>query len=209
MRQEKYGVRSAWGVLILWVVGFSGPVLAHHPMGGEAPSTILQGLLSGLGHPVIEIDHLAFLICLGLLTSLVDQGRHRLIFPFVAISLASTFVHASGVSIPLPEMWVGLSLLVVAGLLLRALKVGTGLAVLFCIFAGIAHGYAFGEAVVGVRTSTLASYLVGLFVIQSAMLWLIATGVERVLPSFRKVMFVAGGALSALLGVYALAGVAL
>ena len=209
MQQERYGVRAAWAMVAFLVAGFAAPALAHHPMGGVAPATALQGLLSGLGHPVIEMDHLAFLICLGLLTSLVDQGRRRLIFPFVAISLISTFMHASGVTLPLPEMWVGLSLLLVAGLLLRAMKVSTGVAVAFCLFAGVAHGYAFGEAVVGVRTSALVSYLVGLFVIQSAMLWLIAAGVERVVPGFRKTVLVAGGASSALLGVYALAGAAI
>lgn len=205
MQQEKYGVRSAWATVAFLMAGFAAPALAHHPMGGAAPSTALQGLLSGLGHPVIEFDHLAFLICLGLLTSLVDQGRRRLIFPFVAVSLIGTFLHASGVTLPLPEMWVGLSLLLVAGLLLRAMKVSTGVAVGFCLFAGLAHGYAFGEAVIGVRTSALVSYLAGLFVVQSAMLWLIAKGVQRVVPDLRRKMLVAGGASSALLGVYALA----
>lgn len=41
------------------------PASAHHVMDGQLPSTFAQGLLSGLGHPVIGPDHLAFLIAVG------------------------------------------------------------------------------------------------------------------------------------------------
>ena len=47
------------------VIGFltvlsASPAAAHHPMGGTPPSTFVEGLLSGFGHPVIGPDHLAF-----------------------------------------------------------------------------------------------------------------------------------------------------
>jgi urease accessory protein len=32
------------------------PALAHHAMDGQTPSTFVQGLLSGLGHPVIVLS---------------------------------------------------------------------------------------------------------------------------------------------------------
>jgi urease accessory protein len=32
------------------------PAFAHHPMGGLTPATFADGLLSGLGHPVIGLD---------------------------------------------------------------------------------------------------------------------------------------------------------
>src|SRR5690554_1112710 len=175
------------------------PAWAHHPTGGETPASAMQGLLSGLGHPVIELDHLAFLIALGLLTSLVDNGRLRLIIPFVLCSLLGTYAHTQGVHLPLPEMWIGLSLIVVAGLLLRSLKVGTGVAVLFCVLAALAHGYAFGEAVVGARTGAIVSYLVGLGLIQSAMLWLVGTGIRKSVPSVRTVLYRASAGVSAVL----------
>ena len=38
----------------------ASPAFAHHAMGGGVPSTLGQGLLSGFGHPVIGVDHLAF-----------------------------------------------------------------------------------------------------------------------------------------------------
>lgn len=38
---------------------------AHHPVGGS-PETILQRFLSELGHPVIGVDHLTFVLGIGL-----------------------------------------------------------------------------------------------------------------------------------------------
>ena len=52
------------------------PVLAHHPNGGETPSNFIQGFLSGLGHPVIGIDHLVFVVAIGLLAALSKKKRH-------------------------------------------------------------------------------------------------------------------------------------
>ena len=37
---------------------------AHHVMGGKTPTTFVDGFLSGLGHPVIGPDHLAFLLAI-------------------------------------------------------------------------------------------------------------------------------------------------
>src|SRR5438552_688041 len=37
------------------------PAFAHHVMGGRTPATFMEGLLSGLAHPLIGPDHLAFL----------------------------------------------------------------------------------------------------------------------------------------------------
>lgn len=42
-------------------------VFAHHPLGGETPVTFMHGLLSGVGHPVIGLDHLAFIVAAGVL----------------------------------------------------------------------------------------------------------------------------------------------
>ena len=42
------------------------PAFAHHMMGGRTPSTFMEGLLSGLGHPVIGLDHFAFLVAIGI-----------------------------------------------------------------------------------------------------------------------------------------------
>jgi len=45
-------------------------------MGGKTPSTFADGILSGLGHPIIGPDHLAFLIALVLAIVLLRPVQH-------------------------------------------------------------------------------------------------------------------------------------
>ena len=47
----------------------SAPAFAHHVMGGLMPATFGEGILSGLGHPVIGLDHLAAVIAVGCLAA--------------------------------------------------------------------------------------------------------------------------------------------
>ena len=51
---------------------------AHHPLGGVVPDSAINGFLSGVGHPVIGFDHLAFVIAIGVLAALQS---HRLLMP--------------------------------------------------------------------------------------------------------------------------------
>src|SRR6267378_3447944 len=48
--------------------------LAHHVMGGKVPVTFMQGLLSGLGHPIIGLDHFAAVVGVGILAALIGRG---------------------------------------------------------------------------------------------------------------------------------------
>lgn len=47
--------------------------LAHHAMGGQLPQTFGQGLLSGIGHPVIGVDHFAFVVAVGIVAALAGH----------------------------------------------------------------------------------------------------------------------------------------
>jgi urease accessory protein len=44
---------------------FVSTASAHHVMGGKTPANFAEGVLSGLGHPIIGPDYLAFLVALG------------------------------------------------------------------------------------------------------------------------------------------------
>lgn len=52
------------------------PALAKHPFGGETPENALGAFLSGLGHPVIGVEHLAFVMTSGLLVTAVCGLRN-------------------------------------------------------------------------------------------------------------------------------------
>jgi len=144
------------------------PASAHHVMGGKTPSTFGEGLLSGLGHPVIGPDHLAFLIAVGIA---VGAGGLSLALPlvFVAASALGVALHVGGFDLPGAELIVATSV-ILAGVLLargRALPLAAW-ASLFGI-AGLAHGYAYGESIFGAEATPLSAYLLGLVIVQTAL----------------------------------------
>jgi urease accessory protein len=187
----------------------AAPASAHHAMGGRMPSTVMEGLLSGLAHPVIGLDHLAFLLAVGVG---VGVGGLNLALPavFVAVMAIGVVVHLGGIDLPAAEIIVALSVLL-AGVLIaygRALPVAIW-AALFAV-AGLFHGYALGESIVGAEATPLGAYLLGLVAIQSAATVGIALVARRMraevsglVPRLAGVIVVAVG-LSALAGQFVL-----
>lgn len=159
------------------LLGFASPAFAHHPTGGRMPANMLEGFLSGVGHPVIGPDHLAFIAAIGIAAALVPVGA-RLIAAFVAASLAGVLVHAGRLDIPLSEQVVALSA-VAAGAMLAIGREGSGpIWLALGAVAGLFHGYAFGEAIVGAERSVVGAYLVGITAIAS----IIAVTLMRLTP---------------------------
>ena len=146
----------------------AAPASAHHVMGGRTPATFLEGLLSGLGHPVIGPDHLAFLLAVGLV---VGVGGLNLALPavFVAATAIGVVVHVNGVGLPATEIIVALSVLLAGVLIARGRALPAPLWVAIFAVAGFFHGYAFGESIFGAEPSPLGAYLLGLVVIQGVL----------------------------------------
>ena len=64
--REQEGAVHRLVILVLLAMAVTADVaVAHHVMDRNLPVTFMQGLLSGLGHPVIGLDHLAALIAVG------------------------------------------------------------------------------------------------------------------------------------------------
>lgn len=143
------------------------PVYAHHPFGGETPSTLLAGFLSGLGHPVVGFDHLVFVIAVGLLAALQRRGM-VLPIAFVLTSLAGTGVHLQGMDLPVPELIISASVLIFGGLLALKERLHDGVVIGLGAIAGLFHGYAYGEAIVGAEMTPTIAYLAGFSLIQLA-----------------------------------------
>lgn len=157
-------------VAFLAVMGLffsSVPVLAHHPFGGETPSNAVEGFLSGLGHPVIGLDHLTFVIAAGLLAVLLNRG---FIIPiaFVVASLAGTGIHLMSLDLPAPELFISASVLLFGILLAMKNQPNKTVAIVLAAVAGLFHGYAYGEAIVGAEMTPLVAYLLGFASIQTA-----------------------------------------
>lgn len=158
--------RASLGVMAAAFLVMAGPVSAHHPMGGVAPRDAVQGVLSGLGHPVIGADHLLFLVVAALLTSLL-RGRPRLLLTggFVAMSLLGILASAAGFEMAQLELLTAGSV-ALGGMVLAGGAGRFGWLSVFFGLAGFVHGCAYGEAVIGVEASPLLSYLVGCAFVQ-------------------------------------------
>lgn len=135
--------------------------LAHHPMGGKTPETFMEGLLSGIGHPVIGLDHLAFIVAIGIAAALVRSGP-ALIAAFVAASTAGVLAHVARLDVPLAEAMVALSVVGAGALIALRGSAGQSHWMALAAVAGLFHGYAFGEAVVGAERAVVGAYLVGI-----------------------------------------------
>ncbi|TVQ52718.1 MAG: hydantoin utilization protein A [Spirulina sp. DLM2.Bin59] len=165
----------------------SQAALAHHPFGGNVPSNALTGFLSGLGHPVIGMDHFAFVIATGLLAAL--WGRQGLIIPvaFVITTLVGTGLHLQLLDLPLAELVIAASVLgfgVWLALPERGQWWGVAIA---AALAGIFHGYAYGEAIIGAEMNPLIAYLAGFGVVQLGVAVGVFAFAQRFWPNLEEV----------------------
>lgn len=160
-------------VIGLCVLLLATPASAHHAMGGEVPTNFSQGFLAGLAHPVIGLDHLAFVVAAGLLAVTKRRGIWIPI-AFVVAALGGTALHLQGVTVPAAEFGVAASVLVFG--ILLALPQSPNLMMMIGLgaIAGILHGYAYGESIVGAPVQPLMAYLLGFTAIQLAIALLAA-----------------------------------
>ncbi len=161
-------VRGLGGLVALnlvLAVSAATPALAHHALGGRLPANFFEGFISGLAHPVIGLDHLAFVVAIGLLAAFKTWGMTSPI-AFVVAALGGTALHLQSVNLPGAELLISGSVLLFGVMLAMGRSphwlVVTGLAAI----AGIFHGYAYGESIVGAQMTPLAAYLLGFTTIQ-------------------------------------------
>lgn len=162
------------------------PALAHHAMGGTLPGSTAQGFLSGIAHPVIGIDHLAFVLALGLLAAVQRAAGYLIPLAFVPATVAGAALHVAQVSLPFAELAVAISVLAVGlALFLQARDAKLWLSA-FASVAGVFHGFAYGESIVGAETTPLFAYLAGFSLIQLAIAagaWFAAGAVLKSAPA--------------------------
>jgi urease accessory protein len=190
--------------LVVLSAGFGSPAFAHHPMGGRIPATFMEGLLSGLAHPVIGPDHLLVIVAVGLLTVGLSHGAW-LAGSFVAATLLGTALHLARLDIPAAEVLIAGTVVLFGTLMFYSRSAGrsVGLSSLapIAVGAGVLHGYAYGEAIVGAGASPLVAYLLGFCAIQAVLVlsvryltgWIATKGV-----AMARVYAISGTAVSIL-----------
>jgi len=129
-------VRWFFGLLGFIASGAASAHIGTHPGGG---------LVTGLAHPFMGLDHLLAMVAVGMWAA-QRGGRHLLLLPatFVATMAAGAVAGTYGLPLPQVEGMVALSVLVLG--LLVALALNTrwvwpvSLVALFALFHGHAHG---------------------------------------------------------------------
>lgn len=161
----KNNTRFALAVGAFLTFSAAVPAHAHHAMGGKPVSTGFEGFMSGIAHPVIGIDHLAMIIAIGVLSALLRPGFF-VAGTFVVAAMFGTGLHLLGLSLPLSEPLVSLSVLAAGILITLRRSLNTSVVLGLSAVGGLLHGYAYGESIFGAETGSLIAYLVGFTVIQ-------------------------------------------
>lgn len=167
-----------WALTLTLIVAIAAPAFAHHPFGGTTPNTWMQGFLSGIGHPVVGPDHFVFTIVVGLLATRL-KPIWTVPAAFLAAALVGTGLHLMELDLPAPELVISLSVLVFGVLAAYGRQLNVRTVVLLGAIAGIFHGYAYGEAIVGAEMTPLLSYLAGFTLIQGALIGTSAVIVQK------------------------------
>ncbi|MBW4549658.1 MAG: HupE/UreJ family protein [Aphanocapsa sp. GSE-SYN-MK-11-07L] len=153
--------------LLVALLLIATPAWAHHAMGGKMPANFFEGFLSGVAHPLIGLDHFAFIVAVGLLAVTRKQG---ILIPvaFVLAAMVGTGLHLANLSFPGVELFVSGSILVFGVLLTLKNSLNTATVAGLSAVAGLCHGYAYGESIFGAEMTPLVAYLAGFTVIQLA-----------------------------------------
>ena len=155
---------------------------AHHPLGALQMETFIHGFLSGIGHPILGIDHLFFVIIVGIMAFLIGHRIWSAASYIIAMAVGCAAM-SFGIDLPAKELMIALSLLLVGGIVLsgRVLRLlpTLGMFVLFGLFHGSAFGNSLTEQEANSGIPVLIGYLAGLSLIQFAISFLAGTVISN------------------------------
>jgi urease accessory protein len=135
-------------------------VPAHHTI-----TNCWEGLLWGLAHPVIGLDHLVTVIAIGLLSAGVVRGA-TLPLSFVLATICGTDFHLVQIDLPSAEIAIALSTIAFGAILAIPNRPNWLLLLLLSAIAGLFHGYAYGESIIGTEITPLIAYVLGITLTQ-------------------------------------------
>ncbi len=146
----------------------TGTASAQDLLRGKAPATLADGLFSGIGHPVIGPDYLAFLLALG-----IAVGVFRLSFInpflFVAAMVGGVAIHVGGIFLPAADLMVPVSVLIAGLMLIVEERIPPACWMAVFVAAGLFHGYTYGDSINGAEAVPLIAYVIGLAAVQTVM----------------------------------------
>jgi urease accessory protein len=179
--------------------------LAHPGLPGHA-----HDLASGFAHPLGGIDHVLAMVAVGLFAAQLG-GRALWLVPasFVAMMAAAGLAGMSGIALPMTEVGIAASIIVLGGAIALRLSMPVAAAMALVGFFALFHGYAHGLE----TPETASGLLYGLgFVAATALLHGLGIGiglaVGRLDGAFGRSLVRVAGSAAAVFGVVMLAGAA-
>lgn len=191
--------RAAVTTFAIFFVLAPAAALAHPGHDGAG------GLMYGFVHPVTGIDHVLAMIAVGVLAALYG-GRALWLVPlsFVAAMAIAGVIGMAGIVIPVAEVGIGVSVVVLGLAIAFQLRPPTFVAMavvgFFALFHGYAHGAELPDGITGL------SFALG-FLFATALLHGTGVGLALLMQrqaSSRRLLQVGGGAM-ALVGIAVLA----
>ncbi|RWA73986.1 HupE/UreJ family protein [Mesorhizobium sp.] len=156
------------------------PGLAHAHTGvGD-----VSGFAHGFAHPLSGLDHILAMVVVGLFAAQLG-GRSRWLVPmsFVSVMMLGVAFGLAGITVPLVELGIGLSIVVLGGAVAFGLKAHVAAAMALVGFFAVFHGYAHGAEVP--ETASGLAYGAG-FVLATATLHAVGLGLGLLLHSKGK-----------------------
>ena len=116
------------------------PVAEAHTFGSQG-----AGLMAGLTHPLVGLDHLLAMIAVGIWAGQLG-GRAVWLIPltFVSVMAAAATLASFGLLLPLMEPAIACSVLVLGLLIAGSVRLPTSLGALLVGLFAVCHGYAHG-----------------------------------------------------------------
>ncbi len=154
------------------------PGWTHHPFEGVEPHdlSLVQGLVSGLGHPVLGTDHLVFLLAIVVMTALTTR---RWVLPLLASGLAGSGLAVLVGAMPGPNLGLALELVVSLSLAAAGLAQAGWLPTWVLLPLMGVHGFLLGEPMIGAEPTPLLAYGLGLLLSQGALLVVVTALLAR------------------------------
>lgn len=149
MRRHKLGFAGLCALALL------APQAAFAHVGIGAVTGTATGLASGFAHPLTGLDHVIAMVLVGMLAWQLG-GRAVWLVPstFVVVMALAGALGMAGITLPVVEVGIALSLIALGAAVALGLRLPTALAMamvgLFAIFHGHTHGTEMPENVGGV-----------------------------------------------------------
>lgn len=164
---QQYRLMGAIAALILIsLITSSGGSPMKHTI-----SNCWEGFIWGIADPVIGLDRLAGIVAVGLLSARFVRGA-GIGLAFVFAAFLGQIIHLASLKLlgidPGIEIFIAIFSILFGVIFILHTPISWLACTILSAIAGLLHGYADSQAIIGAQISTIATYLIGVSLTQTA-----------------------------------------